>query len=148
MDHTDADALVGKIVIGTGGEELGTVDAVLAEDETGELEWVVLTRAGSPTAPVPLAGSETDGATLAVPYDAHAVRTAPVPAAERLTPEERAALLAHYGLPGGGEHPAGRHSGLEDDRAERDEVAAGADGFTAAGRPDAGEDGVPGVRSA
>lgn len=148
MVRSDAQSLLGKVVIGTGGEELGTVEAVLAEDETGDMEWVVLARGGGLTAPVPLAGSEVDGGTLAVPFDAHAVRTARVPASERITPAERAALLAHYGLPASdGRHPAGRHSGAEDDRAERDEVAAGADGFAAADRPDVGDGGVPGVRS-
>ncbi|MCW0214033.1 MAG: hypothetical protein OJJ54_11800 [Pseudonocardia sp.] len=47
----------------------------------------------------------------------------------------------------GGRHPAGRHGTVEDDREERDVVAASADGASAADAPDVGDDAVPGVRS-
>jgi hypothetical protein len=147
---TDPQTLLGMTVVGTGGEELGPVDSVPADDTTGDPAWVVLTRAGARTAPVPLAGAMVDGTTLAVGVDAHAVKGAPHAPAESLTPDQERELRGHYGVRGdaegphvSGRHSDGRHERIEDDRAERDEVAAGAEGIAAG--PDT-QDGVPGVR--
>ncbi|GAA1857807.1 hypothetical protein GCM10009836_42470 [Pseudonocardia ailaonensis] len=145
------DDLVGLTVLGTGGEAFGTVDALLAGDTSGVPEWVVLDRAGRRTSPLPLAGGRVDGEALLVPYTEEELRTAPPAAGATLSPHQVAELSAHYGLRvetgPSGRHPAGRHTGREDDRAERDEVAAGADGYSAADAPDSDDDSVPGVRS-
>jgi hypothetical protein len=49
--------------------------------------------------------------------------------------------------PNEGRHAAGRHETMEDDREERDQVAAAADGMSAEDAPDVGDEGVPGVRA-
>jgi len=144
MTTLDARKLLGHDVLGVGGEALGTVDSVLAEDSSGTPEWVVLTRAGSRTAPLPLVDAVLDGGALHVPHTLEALRTAPHAAAESLSPASRSELLEHYGVGGVADpetRPAGRDGHLEEDRPERDEVAAGADGGVVT------PDGVPGVRA-
>ncbi|GAA4559149.1 PRC-barrel domain-containing protein [Pseudonocardia xishanensis] len=144
MTTLDARELLGQDVLGIGGEALGTVDSVLAEDTSGTPEWVVLTRGGARTAPLPLVDARLDGGALHVPHTLEALRSAPQGPGESLTPASRSELLEHYGVGGVADpkvHPQGRNGPVEEDRPKRDEVAAAADGGVAT------DGGVPGVRA-
>jgi hypothetical protein len=165
-DLDDPARVQGLTVRDRDGAELGTVDAVYVDDETQKPEWVVLTGGLSRSrhAALPLAGAMIEEGEVHVPYDAEQLRSAPEVPEGKLSPETEAALFEHYGVPHGaptetaltddprprpsGRHGAGRHKRIEDDRAERDHVAAGADGFDDPAAPDeaSGEDAVPGVR--
>jgi len=166
-DLDDPARVQGLTVRDRDGAELGAVDSVYVDDETQRPEWVVLTGglSGSRHAALPLAGGMIEDGELHVPYDAEQLRTAPEVPEGHLSKETEAALFDHYGVPHGGptetaqtddprprpsgRHGDGRHERVEDDRAERDHVAAGADGFDDPAAPDeaSGGDAVPGVRT-
>lgn len=94
----------GERLYGADGAELGTLEAVFLDDAQDRPSWVLVDGPGGRRF-VPLDGASTQGAGLAVPYDAARVAAAPaVGDGDRLTPDDEAALRAHYA--GGGREPS------------------------------------------
>jgi hypothetical protein len=152
----DPTAIQGMTVTGQGGEKLGKVDGVYIDNDTQRPEWAAVKSGlfGTHISLVPLATADLSGDELRVPFDKDALERAPHHDPDQeLSPQQEIELFEHYGIPYGGDtvtaqvgrgagggglhgrHPEGRHETIEDDRAERDEVALGAEGV---------EDGVAG----
>jgi uncharacterized protein (TIGR02271 family) len=91
----------GRTMVDPAGDKLGTIDAIYLDDETGQPEWATVT-SGLFTARatfVPLAGAQTTGDSVQVPYDKDQVKAAPSMAADgQLSQDEEAELYRHYGL--------------------------------------------------
>jgi uncharacterized protein (TIGR02271 family) len=91
----------GRTMVDPAGDKLGTIDAIYLDDETGQPEWALIT-SGLFTARatfVPLAGAQTTGDSVQVPYDKDQVNDAPGMEADgQLSQDEEAELYRHYGL--------------------------------------------------
>jgi hypothetical protein len=92
---------VGKTVVSTDGEKLGSVERFLPHRVTEVPEWIVV-GAGLFTTRrliVPLAGSSFEDDRVRVAYPAIAITGEPeVEASEELTPEAEAILESYFGL--------------------------------------------------
>jgi uncharacterized protein (TIGR02271 family) len=128
----------GRTMVDPAGDNLGTIDAIYLDDETGQPEWALIT-SGLFTAKatfVPLAGAQTTGDSVQVPYDKDQVNDAPSMEADgQLSQDEEAELYRHYGLDYG-QHRS--DSGLP--AGERDRDGDGVDGVhdTAVGHDTSG----------
>jgi len=70
MRISDPQDLVGRNVIGSGGEKIGTVEEIYLDTDSQEPEWISVTTGwfGTHRSLVPLADASEDGADLQVPY--------------------------------------------------------------------------------
>ena len=83
------------------GDNLGTIEDIYLDQETGKPEWMALKTGmfGTRVSFVPLAEARPDGDVVTVPYDKATVKDAPHAEADgRLSQEEEAVLYRHYGL--------------------------------------------------
>jgi uncharacterized protein (TIGR02271 family) len=106
MDLTEQElrAVIEGKVTNTGGDKLGSVGQIYADDQTGEPTWVTVKTGlfGTSESFVPLVGASVSGSDLVVNYDKETIKNAPrVDADGHLTPEEEQQLFAYYGLDGG-----------------------------------------------
>jgi hypothetical protein len=69
----------GRTMVDPAGDELGTIDAVYLDDDTGQPEWATVTSGlfTAKTAFVPLAQAQPMGDSVQVPYDKQQVTDAP-----------------------------------------------------------------------
>ncbi len=107
MPITDPDRLEGAMVYGPGGDKLGKIDAVYADNDTGRPEWAAVKTGifGGHVSLVPLSAAEQNAeGHLTVPFDKEAVKSAPHhdPDAALSTQDEKD-LFTHYGIPYGGQ---------------------------------------------
>jgi hypothetical protein len=91
----------GQQLAGSDGEEIGRIEEIYLDADSGEPEWALVHTGlfGTKRTFVPLAGAtETDGQ-LRVPLEKAAVKDAPqVEPDGLLSKDEEAALYRHYGL--------------------------------------------------
>lgn len=82
-----------------GGQDLGPVHQVYADDATGALEWATVSTAAGERF-VPLRDAKIAGGAVVVPYDAALVHDAPGIDGDQghLSRVQEADLYAHYGL--------------------------------------------------
>lgn len=107
MASKDED-LQGRTVTGPGGERLGVVNAVFADQGSGRWEWAVVrpgaTHDDHQDRMVPLRDAVLEGDLVAVPYDLATVAAAPdLGGGGHLSVEDEAQLYEHYGLDPRGE---------------------------------------------
>ncbi|HEV2930165.1 MAG TPA: PRC and DUF2382 domain-containing protein [Propionibacteriaceae bacterium] len=91
----------GRTMVDRAGDQLGTIDAIYLDDETGQPEWATVTSGLFTTkaAFVPLAQAQDIGDSVQVPYDTQQVKNAPTMRADgSLSQDEEAELYRHYGL--------------------------------------------------
>ncbi len=89
---------VGKTVVDRDGGEIGTVTHVLADEATGQPEWIYADHAGASVV-VPLVGATQDGGRVQVAVDRGLVDGAPRYGESReLTTDQEEALYRHYGI--------------------------------------------------
>jgi uncharacterized protein (TIGR02271 family) len=91
----------GRPMVDPAGDELGTIDAIYLDDQTGQPEWATVTSSlfTAKIAFVPLAQAQDIGDSVQVPYDKQQVTDAPSPSADgQLSQDEEAELYRHYGL--------------------------------------------------
>jgi uncharacterized protein (TIGR02271 family) len=91
----------GRTMVDPAGDQLGTIDAIYLDDETGQPEWATVTSGlfTATTAFVPLAQAQAIGDSVQVPYDKQQVKNAPSMQADgSLSQDEEAELYRHYGL--------------------------------------------------
>jgi uncharacterized protein (TIGR02271 family) len=118
----------GRTMVDPAGDKLGTIDAIYLDDETGQPEWATVTTGlfSARAAFVPLAGAQTTGDSVQVPYDKDQVKAAPSMAADgQLSQDEEAELYRHYGLDytesrSDSGLPAGTANDIQDDTVGRD----------------------------
>ena len=73
----DTESLYGKTAFDVAGQEIGLVDAVYLDTQTGEPEWVAVRTGRSETSLAPLAGAEATAEGVRLAVDAKLVRNAP-----------------------------------------------------------------------
>jgi sporulation protein YlmC with PRC-barrel domain len=101
----EARAWVGKQLEDAAGTAVGKIDAVLADESSGTVEWLAV-RAGrfGHRALVPARDAVAAVDSVWVPFEAATIRAAPKPPAGGLSKTAELELLGHYGL----SSPAGR----------------------------------------
>ena len=101
IQNEDLQQLPGTSLIGAGGEKLGTIDVLYADEQDGTPTFATVHTGmfGSKTSFVPLSDATTTADGVRVPYDKELVKAAPhVERDEHLSPEEEERLYRHYGL--------------------------------------------------
>ena len=109
-----ARTLKGKTLYGAGHSKLGTIDALYADREDGDLTFATVNtgRFGTRTSFVPLGEATLQGDDVVVAYDEDLVSSAPqIDEDSELTPEEEQRLYAHYGLSGNEDYDAEFNAG-------------------------------------
>ncbi|MDP9394858.1 MAG: hypothetical protein M3Q27_11700, partial [Actinomycetota bacterium] len=91
---------IGRRVVSSDGEDLGTCRMAYADDDTGVGEWLSVALEDGTTAVVPITGADELGDTVRVAFAFEAVVSAPRTASwEHIDGEEEKALYGHYGVP-------------------------------------------------
>ncbi|WP_341729808.1 PRC-barrel domain-containing protein [Brooklawnia sp.] len=91
-----------SIVIDDAGSRIGGVGRIYLDDATGQVTFVTAKAGlfGQREVLVPVAGALVGDGLVEVPFSSDLVRRAPtVPDDYRLTPEQEAEILRHFGLP-------------------------------------------------
>jgi uncharacterized protein (TIGR02271 family) len=92
--------LTGRTVIDPDGDKIGTVFDVYVDNTTNQPEWLAITTGlfGTKVSFAPIAGAMFTGDDLQLGYPKELVKDAPNAEADgQLSPDEEAALYAHYG---------------------------------------------------
>jgi len=108
MRISDPQNLVGRNVVGSDGEKIGTVEEIYLDTDNQQPEWISVTTGwfGTHRSLVPLTEASEDGAEVRVPYAKQQVKDAPhYDPGRELSEEEEGDLFRHYG-----EADAGRGS--------------------------------------
>jgi uncharacterized protein (TIGR02271 family) len=99
--NVDPRELVGRTLIGRGGEKIGTIGQVFLDNDTQVPEFVTVRTGlfGVRESFVPLAQAQVSGDDVSVPYDKDTIKGAPnIDAETPLSEEEEAQLYSYYGL--------------------------------------------------
>jgi uncharacterized protein (TIGR02271 family) len=91
----------GRDAVDSDGEQIGTIDEIYMDAETGKPEWLAVKTGmfGSKVSFIPIAEASDAGDGVRVPYDKAQVKDAPKAEADgELSQDEEAALYSHYGL--------------------------------------------------
>jgi uncharacterized protein (TIGR02271 family) len=99
-DRSEFAGWTGRKVVDPGGDKVGTISGVYADDETGEPEWLAVSTGlfGTKVSFVPIEGARGSGDDVVVGFDKATVKDAPNAEADgHLSVEEERALYAHYG---------------------------------------------------
>ena len=104
MTETEATGWQRRTIVGSDGEEIGTVSEIYLDDRTGNPEWATVSSGplGGKSHFVPLAGASPDGEKIRARVTIDQVKGAP--SADRdghLSEREEARLFEHYGIPYG-----------------------------------------------
>jgi stress response protein YsnF len=125
----EAAQMRGRTALDRDGDEIGTVEEVYLDKDTGQPEWLAVKGGlfGGRVSFVPLAEARVEGADVRVPYERAQVRDAPQADADgQLSQDEEARLYRHYGLDYGEERsdsglPEGGRAPTRDDAITRSE---------------------------
>jgi uncharacterized protein (TIGR02271 family) len=100
LDTSPVSDLTGRTVVDPDGDKVGTVFDIYIDNDTEQPEWLAITTGlfGNKVSFVPIAGATLVGDDLRIDYTKSVVKDAPNADADgQLSPEEEAALYAHYG---------------------------------------------------
>jgi uncharacterized protein (TIGR02271 family) len=103
----------GRTMVDRGGDRIGTIQDIYADDQTGQPEWALVNTGlfGRKSSFVPLAQANPAGDDVQVPYEKQLVNDAPaIEPDQHLSEAEEQRLWQHYGLDygfGQTEQPAG-----------------------------------------
>ncbi len=87
----------GAPVVSQDGEQIGEVEEIYVDNDTGKPEWVGVS-AGRKTVLVPLEGADVQENAVSVPYDVDQVKNSPKVKGEEISQEQEQEIYAHYGL--------------------------------------------------
>jgi uncharacterized protein (TIGR02271 family) len=91
----------GATMVDADGDQIGTVESIYVDDQTGEPEWALVNTGlfGTKSSFVPLAQASAHGDQVQVPYEKQLVKDAPrVDTDQHLSEAEEQELWRHYGL--------------------------------------------------
>jgi uncharacterized protein (TIGR02271 family) len=91
----------GGTMVDRDGDRIGTIDAIYADDRTGQPEWALVNTGlfGTRSTFVPLAQATSSGDDVQVPYEKQLVKDAPrIDPDQHLSEAEEQQLWRHYGL--------------------------------------------------
>lgn len=100
MRINDPQNLVGKNVVGSDGEKIGSVEELYLDTDSQQPEWISVTTGwfGTHRSLVPLSDASEDGGDVRVPYAKAQVQKAPhYDPGRELSTEDEADLFRHYG---------------------------------------------------
>jgi uncharacterized protein (TIGR02271 family) len=100
QDVQELTQMRGAPVVSNDGEQIGEVEEIFLDNETGKPEWVSLSTGmlGTKHALVPLEGAEVQKNAISVPYAAGQVKDSPKVDAAEISQEQEQEIYAHYGL--------------------------------------------------
>ena len=97
LDPEQLSEVEGRTVVGSGGEQIGTVAEVFLDSGGDRPTWLAIeSEQGRVLAP--LDGARLEEEAVVVDHPADLVRRAPGGAEEAVLPEQQSGLYAHYGL--------------------------------------------------
>ena len=96
----DLTQMHGSPVVSRDGDEIGKVEEIFLDNETGRPEWIAVGAGflGTKRVLVPLESAEIRGDAISVPYSADQVKSAPDVDADEIGQDTEQELYAHYGL--------------------------------------------------
>lgn len=97
QDVQELTQMRGAPVVSRDGEQIGEVDEIYLDNETGKPEWVGVST-GMKSVLVPLEGADVQENAVSVPYGADQVRSSPTVDGEEISQEQEQEVYAHYGL--------------------------------------------------
>jgi uncharacterized protein (TIGR02271 family) len=97
QDVQELTQMRGAPVVANGGEQIGEVDEIFLDNETGKPEWVCTTTGGKSVL-VPLEGADVQENAISVPYGADQVASSPSVGSEEISQEQEQEIYAHYGI--------------------------------------------------
>src|SRR5918997_6795882 len=97
QDVQELTQMRGAPVVANGGEQIGEVDEIFLDNETGKPEWVCTTTGGNSVL-VPLEGADVQENAISVPYGADQVASSPSVGSEEISQEQEQEIYAHYGI--------------------------------------------------
>ena len=134
QDVQELTQMRGAPVVSRGGEQIGEVDEIYLDNDTGKPEWVGVST-GRKSVLVPLEGADVQENAISVPYEVDQVKSSPQVKSEEISQEQEQEIYAHYGLSygerrsGSGLPEAGAPGGGTTDEAEfvrsEEELAVG-----------------------
>ena len=101
----NAERLHGRPVLDRNGDQIGAVEELFVDTETGQAEWIGLGTGffGTKRVLVPAQAADVRKEGIVVPYEKDHVKDAPDIDADEISPETERALYTHYSLEGDGE---------------------------------------------
>src|SRR5215218_1048618 len=126
----------GRIMVDGGGDRIGSIEGIYADDQSGEPEWALVNTGlfGTKSTFVPIVQASERNGDVQVPYDKQLVKDAPrIEADQHLSEAEEQQLWRHYGLDYGAGQ-AGTAAQRQPDTEEIDRPVGAAAGDDPAGR--------------
>jgi uncharacterized protein (TIGR02271 family) len=134
QSNLDPSRLIGRTLIGRGGEKIGTIGQVFLDDQTGVPEFATVRTGlfGSRQSFVPLAQAQMSGDDVSIPYDKDTIKEAPnLDEDTHLSEQEEQQLYEYYGLRySEGVAGSALPTGERDVRSREDQFAARKDSRT------------------
>ena len=130
----------GRIMVDGGGDRIGSIEGIYADDQSGEPEWALVNTGlfGTKSTFVPIVQASERNGDVQVPYDKQLVKDAPrIEADQHLSEAEEQQLWRHYGLDYGAGQ-AGTAAQRQPDTEEIDRPVGAAAGGRRAGDDTAG----------
>ena len=130
----------GRTMVDGGGDRIGSIEGIYADDQSGEPEWALVNTGlfGTKSTFVPIVQASERNGDVQVPYDKQLVKNAPrIEADQHLSEAEEQQLWRHYGLDYGAGQ-AGTAAQRQPDTEEIDRPVGAAAGGRRAGDDTAG----------
>ena len=130
----------GRTMVDGGGDRIGRIEGIYADDQSGEPEWALVNTGlfGTKSTFVPIVQASERNGDVQVPYDKQLVKDAPrIEADQHLSEAEEQQLWRHYGLDYGAGQ-AGTAAQRQPDTEEIDRPVGAAAGGRRAGDDTAG----------
>jgi uncharacterized protein (TIGR02271 family) len=130
----------GRTMVDGGGDRIGSIEGIYADDQSGEPEWALVNTGlfGTKSTFVPIVQASERNGDVQVPYDKQLVKDAPrIEADQHLSEAEEQQLWRHYGLDYGAGQ-AGTAAQRQPDTEEIDRPVGAAAGGRRAGDDTAG----------
>ena len=97
QDVQELTQMRGAPVVSQDGEQIGEVEEIFVDNDTGKPEWVCLTTGGKSVL-VPLESADVQENAISVPYGVSQVRNAPTVGGEEISQEQEQEIYSYYGL--------------------------------------------------
>jgi uncharacterized protein (TIGR02271 family) len=111
----------GRTMVDGGGDRIGRIEGIYADDQSGEPEWALVNTGlfGTKSTFVPIVQASERNGDVQVPYDKQLVKDAPrIEADQHLSEAEEQQLWRHYGL----DHGAGQAGTAAQRQPETEEI--------------------------
>ena len=97
QDVQELTQMRGAPVVANDGEQIGEVEEIFLDNDTGKPEWVAVTT-GTTNVLVPLEGADVQANAVSVPYCVDQVTSSPGIDSEEISQQQEQEIYAHYGI--------------------------------------------------